>query len=297
MRSGYRLSPAGAARVFAFLYLTLGCVPRTQAQMPGLPDAGRFRVGYALGEKRAGFSGRPMVMIFTNSGAPEWPSIKACIEDPSLEAEMDVFTGILVNDLQEPTVEQVLREQGLRVVVRSLNGGFQGGLHAGFSCQDLIERLRAIRKNMGGIPEKSPIYAVLLEQPVAVVGDLVIKYGCETAAMYVSFFEEFEGESSDQAEAARAELNLRCVTFLRGDANEDGRTDVSDAVCMLGYLFLGEPASLCEDGADANDDGLLNITDPIYFLRYLFLAADNAPPPPFPLPGPDKTWDSLSCRH
>src|SRR6267143_1594648 len=37
-----------------------------------LPDAGKFKVGSALGEERAGFSGRAKVQVFTSSADPNW---------------------------------------------------------------------------------------------------------------------------------------------------------------------------------------------------------------------------------
>lgn len=80
--------------------------------------------------------------------------------------------------------------------------------------------------------------------------------------------------------------------FVRGDANGDGGFDLSDAVFLLSYLFLGGPHPPCEDAADADDAGTLEITDAIYILGHLFLGAP-APRPPFPKPGTDPTPDGL----
>jgi CD109 antigen len=85
--------------------------------------------------------------------------------------------------------------------------------------------------------------------------------------------------------------------FRRGDSNNDGTVNLSDAVTALNYLFLGvwnHPQSFCEDAADTNDDGTLNITDPIYILNFLFLGG-RAPPEPYPDPGEDPTVDKLKC--
>ena len=43
-----------------------GAVPRREA----MPDVGKFRAGSALGEERAGFSGRPQVLVFATSLGP-----------------------------------------------------------------------------------------------------------------------------------------------------------------------------------------------------------------------------------
>lgn len=76
-----------------------------------------------------------------------------------------------------------------------------------------------------------------------------------------------------------ADLSHCPTPFLRGDANQDSRVDLSDAVTILSYLFAdGQPPS-CFDRADVNDDNALNLTDPVYLLNFLF---KSGPPPPFP---------------
>ena len=82
--------------------------------------------------------------------------------------------------------------------------------------------------------------------------------------------------------------------FHRGDPNADGREDISDALSVLGALFLGGPALGCEKSADANDSGGLDLSDPVYFLNYLFLGGP-APRPPFSECGIDPTADGLGC--
>ena len=72
-----------------------------------------------------------------------------------------------------------------------------------------------------------------------------------------------------------------------GDLNQDGNTDISDSIALLGHLFLGSPARLpCGEGAigdpgnisllDANGDKGINLTDAIHSLAYLFMG--GAPP-------------------
>lgn len=81
--------------------------------------------------------------------------------------------------------------------------------------------------------------------------------------------------------------------FIRGDTNEDGRTDLTDAIRILTYLFGELPVPLtCRDAADINDDGKVDITDPIALLFHLFLGVGE-PAPPHPARGPDPTEDSL----
>jgi hypothetical protein len=71
--------------------------------------------------------------------------------------------------------------------------------------------------------------------------------------------------------------------FHRGDANVDGGVDLSDAVFILGYLFLGGAPPICADAADPDDDGRHLLTDAVYVLNFLFLGG-NAPPSPGPPP-------------
>ncbi len=94
------------------------------------------------------------------------------------------------------------------------------------------------------------------------------------------------------------------TTFRRGDTNADGRTNIADAICLLGYLFgpSTDPCKVsvprCRDGADANNDGNLNIADAIMVLGYLFnFAKTGNLPEPFLACGTDPADppDSLDC--
>ena len=81
--------------------------------------------------------------------------------------------------------------------------------------------------------------------------------------------------------------------FVRGDANQDGTIDISDAVVSLGYLFLGDAVD-CLDAVDYDDDGRLDLGDPIGTLYYLFREGASAA---FPAGrcGVDLTADELGC--
>jgi hypothetical protein len=84
--------------------------------------------------------------------------------------------------------------------------------------------------------------------------------------------------------------------FLRGDSNDDGKADMSDAVTILWYLFLGIPMNDCKDAADVNDDGMVDISDPVRLLYYYFIGAER-PPDPFGTCGVDPTTvDPLDCK-
>jgi hypothetical protein len=108
-----------------------------------------------------------------------------------------------------------------------------------------------------------------------------------------------DAEENNQAlEARRITIifgrRLAGGVFLRGEANGDGRVDLSDAVSILGYLFLGTIAPACPDAADVDDSGALDLSDAVYLLNHLFLGS-RQPPEPYPAPGRDPTSDPLAC--
>ncbi len=87
------------------------------------------------------------------------------------------------------------------------------------------------------------------------------------------------------------DLEIRLVPLpnsqLPGDCNQDGALDISDAICLLGHLFLGSPATMpCEGGTvldpgnvallDSNSDGMVDLSDAVRVLWYLF---GGSPPP------------------
>jgi diadenosine tetraphosphatase ApaH/serine/threonine PP2A family protein phosphatase len=86
-------------------------------------------------------------------------------------------------------------------------------------------------------------------------------------------------------------------TFRRGDADGTGTVELTDAVLVLNWLFLGSAAPGCADAADANDDGKVDLSDPVQVLGFLFLGS-AAPPSPGPETcGDDPTDDDLPyCR-
>ena len=87
---------------------------------------------------------------------------------------------------------------------------------------------------------------------------------------------------------------LAGATFLRGDSDQNGTIQLTDAVCLLDYLFRGGRVLSCEDAADSNDDGRIDISDGILILRFLFSGGDR-PRMPFPRAGMDPTDDDLGC--
>ena len=91
--------------------------------------------------------------------------------------------------------------------------------------------------------------------------------------------------------------------FFRGDPNDDGKSDIADAVTLLGFLFSGGDTPECMDSADTNNDGEVNIADSVGLLNYLF-GSGSAPADPGPPShdaecdhDPSEPSDSLDCHE
>ena len=85
--------------------------------------------------------------------------------------------------------------------------------------------------------------------------------------------------------------------FVRGDADDNGIVNLTDAIFNLNYLFIGGAAPTCMDSSDADNNGSLQLTDGIFILNFLF--SGGAPPP---APGgecgldPEEPADGIGCE-
>jgi len=75
-------------------------------------------------------------------------------------------------------------------------------------------------------------------------------------------------------------IHISVVTGQPGDGNRDGTVDLSDAVYVLGCLFLGTDCPLPNWIGDYNCDRQLDLSDPIFLLSYLFLGTQEPEPCP-----------------
>lgn len=110
------------------------------------------------------------------------------------------------------------------------------------------------------------------------------------------------GGGDEQAGESEAIVGLLQVggdhdaSFIRGDANDDSKVDISDPIFVLNFLFGGGAAPYCADSADANDSGALDVSDPIFILISFFDSSTSISAP-FPEPGFDSTADELACNE
>jgi hypothetical protein len=71
--------------------------------------------------------------------------------------------------------------------------------------------------------------------------------------------------------------------FHRADPNSSGTTDLSDAIAIFGYLFLGSDSPACLESADVNNDATIDISDGVAILNWLFGSGEE-PAAPGPAP-------------
>jgi hypothetical protein len=86
--------------------------------------------------------------------------------------------------------------------------------------------------------------------------------------------------------------------FRRGYCNDDGTVDISDAVCVLEWLFLGREEPGCVAATNVNGDEAVDISDAVSLLGFLFLGGPT-PVAPYPDCGTSdlETDRELGCER
>jgi Dockerin type I domain/FG-GAP-like repeat/von Willebrand factor type A domain len=64
--------------------------------------------------------------------------------------------------------------------------------------------------------------------------------------------------------------------YFCGDANRDFNVNISDAICIINYIFVGGNTPEPIESGDANCDGTVNVSDAVYIINYIFVGG-NAP--------------------
>ena len=127
-----------------------------------------------------------------------------------------------------------------------------GGVDLAYTGNQNIQRL-----TVAGVPQAAGVYGSSAQNPSNVFagpGTVTVESGAVTAK------------------------------FKRGDLNNDGAQDLSDAIMLLGFLYLGQPATLiCEAAGRLNEGNDVDLSDAIYLLGFLYLG--TAAPPYAGYPG------------
>jgi len=69
-------------------------------------------------------------------------------------------------------------------------------------------------------------------------------------------------------------LSFMVSTYLCGDGNHDGQVNISDAVWIINYVFVGGNPPNPLDSGDANCDGTVNISDAVWIINYVFVGGN-----------------------
>ena len=85
--------------------------------------------------------------------------------------------------------------------------------------------------------------------------------------------------------------------FRRGDSNDSGDANITDAVAVLNHLFSGAPQPICWEAADVNGDATVNIVDPTFLLNYLFSGGDDLAEPGVSCGADPEAASSLGCEQ
>ena len=92
-------------------------------------------------------------------------------------------------------------------------------------------------------------------------------YDCE----YKNYFNQFQSLLNIPHEYLAVEFRPNFeISYQVGDANADGRINVSDAVFIINYVFSGGSAPMPLESGNANCDYNVNISDAVYLINYVF---------------------------
>lgn len=124
-----------------------------------------------------------------------------------------------------------------------------------------------------------------------------LRAGPDTPAVGLVVETGFGGGSPSRL--VHGKLEVASVSFRRGDVNDSGTLEVTDAINLLGWLFLGGPGSTCLDAVDSDNSGRLDLSDAINVLVFLF--GGDLPPGPDLLgegcdEDPEGEDDGISCE-
>jgi len=72
-----------------------------------------------------------------------------------------------------------------------------------------------------------------------------------------------------------SDIVLYDISFICGDANSDDEVNVSDAVLIINFVFLGNVFPEMYEAADANCDTTVNVSDAVWIINYVFINGNN----------------------
>jgi Dockerin type I domain len=151
----------------------------------------------------------------------------------------------------------------------------------GMSFDDYGTGGRMIRVLSSAMPHGSPIPpsedTYLLFTLTAFPGDGITEMDCNyngviNVELSQTQFSDPIGNSLD-FDSDNGKYVLRCIDC--GDANDDRFVNVSDAVYIINYVFVGGPAPYNYEAGDTNCDDLVNVSDAVSIINFVFTGGNE----------------------
>jgi hypothetical protein len=108
------------------------------------------------------------------------------------------------------------------------------------------------------------------EVPNPTPGPLWLSYTGDGVLTFVGTADYFDNKILPEI------VYLNAPDAVCGDVNFDGMTNISDAVFLIGYIFVGGPTPADFADADVDCNGIITISDAVYLVIYIF-AGGSAP--------------------
>jgi hypothetical protein len=129
-----------------------------------------------------------------------------------------------------------------------------------------------------GVLDMHPLNCPTAEDPLDLLRHVYeLTTPVEARAIRVSAWPRCAATHFDELEIFGDTIISPGAEQIAGDCNQDGTVDLSDVICLLGFLFQNNPAVLpCATTAanlalmDCNNDGGIDLSDGIYKLAFLF---------------------------
>jgi hypothetical protein len=103
----------------------------------------------------------------------------------------------------------------------------------------------------------------------------------------------FKNAAGYFSEPIEGPCERRTPAFIRGDCDQNGVVNLTDAIIFLNHIFMLGRRPFCDDACDVNDSGVLDVSDAVSILFFLFLGGSPPPAPGAVMCGIDPTPDFL----